>query len=208
MRRRLVGLATTLVIVAAPLAAEALPATGPVGETAPVVVTLTTMHPIAPQPEDTLVLRGTITNASDAQISALAVQLRMSGPISARSTFDAFADEAGLLLCTWPEGGMPFYPFVYSDEVWTGIEYQVASHLAFEGLEEEARAVLRGIRQRYDGVRRNPWNEFECGSHYARALASRISVLTPRPCAVKSPCLSSTCTSPSASVPSVTDLIV
>ena len=84
----------------------------------------------------------------------------------------AFADEAGLLLCTWPEGGMPFYPFVYSDEVWTGIEYQVASHLAFEGLEEEARAVLRGIRQRYDGVRRNPWNEFECGSHYARALAS------------------------------------
>ena len=93
MRRRLVGLAATLVIVAAPLAAEALPATGAVVATAPVVVTLAKMHPIAPQPDDSLVLSGTITNASDAQISALAVQLRMSGPISARSTFDAFADE-------------------------------------------------------------------------------------------------------------------
>ncbi|AIE83749.1 GH116 family glycosyl-hydrolase [Fimbriimonas ginsengisoli] len=89
----------------------------------------------------------------------------------------AFGDEAGLLLCTWPEGGMPFYPFVYSDEVWTGIEYQVATHLALEGMEDEARAILKGIRQRYDGVRRNPWNEFECGSHYARALASYGMIL-------------------------------
>jgi hypothetical protein len=84
----------------------------------------------------------------------------------------AFSDETGLLLCTWPDGGMPFYPFVYSDEVWSGIEYQVASHLALEGMEDEARAILRGIRERHDGIRRNPWNEFECGSHYARALAS------------------------------------
>lgn len=82
------------------------------------------------------------------------------------------SDEAGLLLCTWPQGEMPFYPFVYSDEVWTGIEYQVATHLALEGRFEASRQIAKAIRDRYDGRRRNPWNEFECGSHYARALAS------------------------------------
>lgn len=84
----------------------------------------------------------------------------------------AMNDEAGLLLCTWPNGGQPYYPFVYSDEVWTGIEYQVATHLALEGYEAEAVAICKGIRDRYDGERRNPWNEFECGSHYARAMAA------------------------------------
>ena len=49
-----------------------------------------------------------------------------------RSTF-ALGDEGGLLLCSWPKGGKLQLPFVYSNEVWTGIEYQVASHLMFEG---------------------------------------------------------------------------
>ncbi|HEY0865931.1 MAG TPA: GH116 family glycosyl-hydrolase [Fimbriimonas sp.] len=84
----------------------------------------------------------------------------------------AFADEAGLILCSWPRGEEPAYPFVYSDEVWTGIEYQVATHLALHGRMREATEIARAIRHRYDGTRRNPWNEFECGSHYARALAS------------------------------------
>jgi uncharacterized protein (DUF608 family) len=84
----------------------------------------------------------------------------------------AVRDEAGLLLCTWPRGEMPYYPFVYSDEVWTGIEYQVATHLALEGRFEESLHIVKGVRDRYDGRRRNPWNEFECGSHYARALAA------------------------------------
>lgn len=84
----------------------------------------------------------------------------------------AVADEPGLILCSWPNGGRPYYPFVYSDEVWTGIEYQVASHLAFAGMRDEAVSIAAGIRKRYDGRRRNPWNEFECGSHYARAMAS------------------------------------
>ena len=83
-----------------------------------------------------------------------------------------FADEPGLLLCTWPNGAEPYFPFVYSDEVWTGIEYQVATHLALEGMEKKALDIVRAIRTRYDGTRRNPFNEFECGSHYARALAS------------------------------------
>lgn len=84
----------------------------------------------------------------------------------------AFADEPGLILCSWPHGGRPTYPFVYSDEVWTGIEYQVASHMALYGLTDECLEIVKGIRRRYDGTRRSPWNEFECGSHYARAMAS------------------------------------
>ncbi len=84
----------------------------------------------------------------------------------------AWGDEAGLLLCTWPKGGKPTLPFVYSDEVWTGIEYQVASHLIEEGLVDEGLTIVKGARDRYDGHVRNPWNEYECGNYYARALAS------------------------------------
>ena len=84
----------------------------------------------------------------------------------------ALGDEKGLVLCSWPRGERPALPFVYADEVWTGIEYQVAAHLVYEGHVAEGLAVVRGVRDRYDGRRRNPWNEVECGSHYARALAS------------------------------------
>jgi hypothetical protein len=61
---------------------------------------------------------------------------------------------------------------VYSDEVWTGIEYQVAAHLIFEGFVDEGLEIVRAVRSRHDGIRRNPWNEVECGNHYARSLAS------------------------------------
>jgi uncharacterized protein (DUF608 family) len=84
----------------------------------------------------------------------------------------ALNDEAGLLLCTWPHGGRPRYPFPYADEVWTGIEYQVAAHAIYEGLVDEGLRIVRGLRARHDGQRRNPWDEFECGHHYARAMAS------------------------------------
>jgi hypothetical protein len=84
----------------------------------------------------------------------------------------ALNDEGGLLLCSWPRGERPLLPFVYSDEVWTGIEYQVAAHLIYEGFVDEGVRIVRAVRNRYDGERRNPWNEVECGNHYARALAS------------------------------------
>jgi len=84
----------------------------------------------------------------------------------------ALNDERGLLLCTWPKGGRPPLPFVYSDEVWTGIEYHVASHLMYEGLVEEGLTIVKAVRDRYDGKRRNPWDEVECGHHYARAMSS------------------------------------
>jgi len=81
-------------------------------------------------------------------------------------------DEPGLLLCSWPFGGKPSIPFPYSDEVWTGIEYSTASFLIGRGLVNEGLAIVKGARSRHDGTRRNPFNEFECGSHYARAMAS------------------------------------
>jgi len=84
----------------------------------------------------------------------------------------AIGHEPGLLVCTWPKGAKPALPFVYSDEVWTGIEYQVASHLISEGMVEEGLRIVRAARSRYEGHVRNPFNEYECGSFYARALAS------------------------------------
>jgi uncharacterized protein (DUF608 family) len=84
----------------------------------------------------------------------------------------AMGDDGGLLLCTWPKGGQIAIPFIYSNEVWTGIEYQVASHLMLEGMVDEGLEIVRVCRDRYDGVRRNPFNEYECGHWYARALSS------------------------------------
>ncbi|MFB3902617.1 MAG: GH116 family glycosyl hydrolase [Acidobacteriota bacterium] len=84
----------------------------------------------------------------------------------------ACGDEGGLLLCTWPKGNAPSLPFVYSNEVWTGIEYQVASHLMLEGMVEEGLDIVRICRSRYDGTIRNPFDEYECGHWYGRALAS------------------------------------
>ena len=84
----------------------------------------------------------------------------------------AMGREPGLLLCSWPRGGKPTLPFVYSDEVWTGIEYQVASHLIQEGFVTEGLTIVQALRSRYDGRTRNPWNEYECGNYYARAMAS------------------------------------
>ena len=89
----------------------------------------------------------------------------------------AMGKEGGLLLCSWPyagtaSGGKPSLPFVYSDEVWTGIEYHVAGHLILCGCVEEGLEIVRTCRDRYDGTVRNPYNEYECGHFYARALSS------------------------------------
>ena len=80
--------------------------------------------------------------------------------------------EGGLLLCTWPKGGALSLPFVYSNEVWTGIEYQVAAHLMLMGHVQEGLEIVRVVRERYDGRVRNPFDEYECGHWYARAMSS------------------------------------
>jgi len=95
----------------------------------------------------------------------------MSDHLNVQRTF-ALNDEQGLLLCSWPKGGRPRLPFVYAEEVWTGVEYQVAAQLIWEGYQEEGLKIVKAVRERHDGVRRNPWNEVECGHHYARSLSS------------------------------------
>lgn len=84
----------------------------------------------------------------------------------------ALGNEGGLLLCSWPHGGKPSLPFPYSDEVWTGIEYHVASHLMMFGESEKGLEIVKTARDRYDGTKRNPFDEYECGHWYARALSS------------------------------------
>jgi uncharacterized protein (DUF608 family) len=81
-------------------------------------------------------------------------------------------DDQGLLICTWPHGGRPPVPTPYSDEVWTGIEYEVAALLLYESETEPALRLVEAARTRYDGRKQNPWNDIECGDHYVRAMAS------------------------------------
>ncbi|MDD5678130.1 MAG: GH116 family glycosyl hydrolase [Kiritimatiellae bacterium] len=84
----------------------------------------------------------------------------------------AFGQEGGLLLCSWPRGGKLSLPFPYSEEVWTGIEYHVAAHLIMMGRMREGLRIVRTARDRYDGRYRNPFNEYECGHWYVRAMSS------------------------------------
>lgn len=91
------------------------------------------------------------------------------------NTWRVFAinDEAGAIICDYPEGKeKPDIPIAYCQECMTGFEYAFAGLLIGEGFAEEGLTVIRAIRQRYDGKKRNPFNEIECGSQYARAMAS------------------------------------
>jgi hypothetical protein len=89
----------------------------------------------------------------------------------------ALGDEAALLMASYPKGRRPDRPFPYYNEVMTGFEYTAAVHMLYEGAIEEGLKVIQSIRQRYDGRKRNPFNEAECGHHYARAMASWAAVL-------------------------------
>jgi hypothetical protein len=82
-------------------------------------------------------------------------------------------DEGGLVICAWPEGAQkPVIPAPYSQETMNGFEYSAAIHMIMTGMVEEGLECVAAVRRRYDGERRNPWNEFECGSNYARSMAS------------------------------------
>lgn len=84
----------------------------------------------------------------------------------------ATADERGLINCSFPRGDRPERPFPYCYEVWTGLEYSAAIGLAVDGDLAASEAVATDVRARYDGERRNPFNEIECGNHYVRSMAS------------------------------------
>jgi non-lysosomal glucosylceramidase len=82
-------------------------------------------------------------------------------------------DEGGLVIATWPEGKYkPVIPLPYSQETQNGYEYAAAIQMIQAGLVEEGLTAVTAIRDRYDGEKRNPWNEFECGSNYARSMAA------------------------------------
>jgi uncharacterized protein (DUF608 family) len=93
----------------------------------------------------------------------------------------ALAGEAGLLMCSFPrrdwdyaqaKGQGPEWAAGYFNECMNGFEYQAAGHMIGEGLTLEGLAVTRALHDRYHASRRNPWNEVECGDHYARSMAS------------------------------------
>lgn len=82
-------------------------------------------------------------------------------------------DEAGALICTYPESvKSPAIPIPYCEETMTGFEYALAGLLISEGFISEGENIIKAVRDRYDGAKRNPWNEIECGSNYARSMAS------------------------------------
>ncbi len=85
----------------------------------------------------------------------------------------ALNDEAGTIICEYPEGAnRPRIPLPYSEETMTGFEYSFAGLLCSRGKIDDGMKVVKSIRDRFDGEKRNPWNEFECGSNYARSMAS------------------------------------
>lgn len=82
-------------------------------------------------------------------------------------------DESGTVMCEWPEGRYkPWVPLTYAEETMHGFEYALAGQMIQYGMLEEAARVVKAVRDRYDGRKRNPWNEIECGSNYARSLAA------------------------------------
>jgi non-lysosomal glucosylceramidase len=86
-------------------------------------------------------------------------------------------DEGALVVAAYAGGQRPDVPFPYYAEAFTGLEYTAASHMIFAGMVREGVECITNIRARYDGERRNPWDEAECGSHYARAMASWSALL-------------------------------
>ena len=108
--------------------------------------------------------------------SALAAIYRHNFKRSFRDHFNparlyAVDDEAGTIICSYPRT-LPVVPITYAQETMHGFEYQAAGHMIQEGMLAEGVELVRAVRDRYDGSRRNPWNEIECGNNYARSMAA------------------------------------
>jgi uncharacterized protein (DUF608 family) len=89
----------------------------------------------------------------------------------------ALNDEAAVLVCSYAEGKRPRIPFPYYAEVFTGLEHATAAMMMYAGMVDEGVEYIANTRARYDGEKRNPWDEAECGHHYARAMSSWSSVV-------------------------------
>ncbi|HTE31742.1 MAG TPA: GH116 family glycosyl hydrolase, partial [Chryseolinea sp.] len=87
-------------------------------------------------------------------------------------------NESGLLLAAYPNPEKrPRIPFSYYNEVWSGLEYTAATGMIYEGMTDQAVKAISNVRNRHDGAKRNPYDEAECGHHYARAMASWSSIV-------------------------------
>ncbi len=89
----------------------------------------------------------------------------------------ALNHEAGLVMCVYPHGEQPRVPFPYFAEVWSGSEYAAAALMMDMGMVSEGVQIVENTRRRFDGEKRNPWSEAECGYHYARPMASWAPLL-------------------------------
>ena len=85
-------------------------------------------------------------------------------------------DESGLLMASWPKGRLEV-PFPYFPESMTGFEYTAATGMIYEGLTGDALKCIGAVRERFDGARRNPFDEPECGHYYARSMAGWAPVI-------------------------------
>lgn len=98
----------------------------------------------------------------------------------------AMPGEAGLVMTSFPRGGAQEskgqghadWVVGYFNECMNGFEYQAAAHMIAEGLVDEGLAIVRTIHERYGPEKRNPFNEIECGDHYARSMAAYGAFLT------------------------------
>ncbi len=89
----------------------------------------------------------------------------------------ALNDEASLVICDYGKAERPHIPFPYFAETMTGFEYTAAVLMMNWGMVDEGLECVRNTRLRYDGEKRNPWDEAECGHHYARAMATWSAVV-------------------------------
>jgi non-lysosomal glucosylceramidase len=89
----------------------------------------------------------------------------------------ALNDEGALIICDYTKPQRPRIPFPYYAEAWTGLEYTASAHMLYAGMIREGIDCIRNTRARYDGEKRNPWDEAECGHHYARAMSAWSNLL-------------------------------
>ncbi|MFM2146087.1 MAG: hypothetical protein RL732_923, partial [Bacteroidota bacterium] len=70
--------------------------------------------------------------------------------------------ESGLIMASWPKGRLKV-PFPYFAESMSGFEYTAAIGMLYEGQRENGLKCIQSIRDRFDGEKRNPFDEPECG---------------------------------------------
>jgi non-lysosomal glucosylceramidase len=89
----------------------------------------------------------------------------------------AMGEEAGLIMASFPYGMHKSSEGLPVGELMTGFEYTATNGMLYEGMMDDGLEVIKDIRDRYDGLKRNPFGEIECGRHYARAMTAYGAIL-------------------------------